>query len=643
MKILRAVAPGLLVGAALGAAEMCLRMRGSLDEASVARRAGSLVLYAAVLYSFVFALAGAVSAPLLRQYGDTPARRRIRSLGWIAFGVTTALLVAWMGDVLWQSTLAVRAGSLGLALGLGIGAGWLASGLARRLIGDRAIPPRSAASRLTWSVTALVAIGMGAGWGSWVQSRSAPPPPSRPAPAAAAPDGSRPNILLVVADTLRPDPLGCYGSPKGLTPTIDRLAGSGVLFRNAYAQSSWTLPSVVSMLSSTPPVENGFTDFESVIPSGLRLLPEVLAEAGYQTLGIVGNPLMAGRRGFERGFDLYDVYNQELEGRLALSRSVGGLLRLTGLAETEDRKKIPLPWLEAHPPFFSTRLTFYVHDEELNERRLRYAPPPRRGPRFLYVHYVAPHSPYLAHPYRLLPSQPRFEPGNLEILKSLYDGEVSYMDAILGDLLEELKAEGFLDHAIVAFVSDHGEEFLEHGHWEHGHSLYQEVLRVPVVLAGAGLPKGRRIAGDIQLLDLAPTLVDLAGLPVPEGFRGRSLRPLVAEAGEGVPPGWARPIFADLSSRYLNRGLDFRSAMADGWKLIRRRRWPGGALITEEVYDLRSDPNERSPGPDATALPNGLASALDAYEATARRRGSGEAVTLTDEEKDRLRGLGYLQ
>ena len=202
MKILRAVAPGLLVGAALGAAEMCLRMRGSLDEASVARRAGSLVLYAAVLYSFVFALVGAVSAPLLRQYGDTPARRRIRSLGWIAFGVTTALLVAWMGDVLWQSTLAVRAGSLGLALGLGIGAGWLATGLARRLIGDRAIPPRSAASRLTWSVTALVAIGMGAGWGTWVQSRSAPPSRSSPSPAAA--DGIRPNILLVVADTLRP-------------------------------------------------------------------------------------------------------------------------------------------------------------------------------------------------------------------------------------------------------------------------------------------------------------------------------------------------------------------------------------------------------------------------------------------------------
>jgi arylsulfatase A-like enzyme len=214
---------------------------------------------------------------------------------------------------------------------------------------------------------------------------------------------------------------------------------------------------------------------------------------------------------------------------------------------------------------------------------------------------------------------------------------VAYPDRELGRLLEQLARRGLLEQTIVCVTADHGEAFGERGEFEHGHDLHREAVRVPWIVAGPGVPAGVRIAAPVSLVDLAPTLLALAGLEVPAGVEGRSLFPAL---WAGAPP--AGPVFAETSSRYLSRGEHHRAAYDGSLRLIRVTD-PDGGVRAEAYYDAASDPGEERPldGPVTAGLaPRALAEALDDYARRAVPVREGRDAVVPDLEA--MRALGYV-
>ena len=643
----RLAAVGLLTGLAVGAAEITFIILRN-QEPSVLRRSEGLIAYGAILYGTLFALLFLAAGGLLRLGGLRGWRAAMGSgralLAGFTVGIVAGSVCIAEGEFfLFWAPLPARLAVLAFSLAVAAGAGWLAARLlARRgggwldralgLFGPRVLVPSALVVLALVGGVYLLKLRGGPG-------RESTPPGGRPvARTASGAQTKPPNILLVVVDTLRADGLGCYGGTKGGTPAADRLASEGVLFEEVTAGCSWTLPSVASILTSTDPGEHGLVDFDGNVPSDLGWLPEHLSRQGYRCTGIIGNPLMSVGRGFERGFDLYDVYDYSLEAQLAASRVFSGVCRLSGLLGDMLREHHAILWLQGSPPFITTRLSFDVYDEELNDRLFRFADLGGGAPQFLYVQYVAPHTPYLPHPVGIIKSQPAFTPENSTLLKGLYDGEVEYTDRVFADLMERLERTGFLKDAIVVFTSDHGEEFKEHGRWKHGHTLYQQGLRVPVIIKAPGLPADRRIKRRVSLLDIAPTLLDLAGLPVLPSCRGRSLKSLALGEADDIQP---REIFSDVASRHLNPNHNLFSITQDDWKIIRRRR-TSGELVSEEMYRLDADPMERRRlVPEAAGgVGEELRARLDEFERTRRER---RGQSISDEEMQRLRALGYVR
>ncbi len=616
---------------------MSLRLLQGADP-SVARRLLPLLGYGACLGGAVLLLA-ALAASIGAAARRVPFAAGMP--GAAAGFVLYVALVKTAGGLLWRSGGAVRWGALLGSAAVSVLCAWLIS---RWFAARPHLVERHRRVFAPGRVAALSLAGMAAAAGIGFFATSSITEPAAPGAASAGRQG-RPDIILVLVDTLRADSVSALGGPAGSTPNVDALAGSGVRFLHAVSPSPWTLPSVASLLSASDPRSNGFGDFSSAIPESVTTLPERLGAAGYQCVAIVGNPLVSIERGFSQGFELFDVHNYSPESRLLFASAFSETLRLTGALGHLDRGKNPIPWFDpSRPPFLDTRLSFYVHDEVLNDRLFRYGAPDPERPLFLYMHYIAPHSPYLDHPYRLLKTMPVKAPENRDLMIGLYRAEVHYMDSVLGDLLARLRDAGRLDDAVIAFVADHGEEFLEHGRWEHGHNLFEESIHVPVVLSGDGLARrvpgfrpGSAVERSIELTDVAPTLAALAGAPIPPARDGgRDLLPLLGGAAEAYP---SRPIYSELVSRYLNEKDDYRAVQQDGLKLIRHRR-PEGELISEEAYDLRGDPSEKTPLTDWPEALRSLRAVLeDAEKAAIRHTGEG----LSDEELRKMRALGYVQ
>jgi arylsulfatase A-like enzyme len=330
----------------------------------------------------------------------------------------------------------------------------------------------------------------------------------------------RPNVLLVSLDTLRADRLGCYGYARGTSPNLDRLAAEGVVFTNCQAQAPWTLPSHMSLFTSLLPTHNGVDSLNKVLPPNVKTLTEVLRGAGYRTAALVNNGQMRAHWGFNRGFQTW----REFE----VDTPAGACENLTAEA---------VKWLK--------------HDGE--------------APFFLFLHYYDTHDPYEAPAeYRkrfgttLTGAQarklcfrnrtPALNLGGplLDDLMAAYDAEVAWLDHELGKLLAAVPA-----NTLVVVFSDHGEAFEEHGWTLHGATLYEEELRVPLLLRLPGAsPKERVISDPVMLLDVAPTVLAACGLPPQEQFRGTDLGPLWE--GRRAP---ARLIQAEtkavLEGRYL--------------------------------------------------------------------------------------------
>lgn len=432
------------------------------------------------------------------------------------------------------------------------------------------------------------------------------PPEVRPAAAAGAP-----NVILISIDSLRADHLHAYGYDRDTSPNLDRLAAEGTRFETVMSPTSWTLPSHMTLMTSLPPEKHGVTTQRMRLPGNLDTLPARLQRAGYDTAGIVSATYLDGLFGFSRGFDEYDDYS---------------LLHAAG---ERSRREITSPqlaqraidWLErraqARPgrPFFLFLHMFDVHYD--------YNPP-------------APFDHMFDPTYRgpvdgdvgtfRSPRAPR----DLQHLVALYDGEIAFVDAHIGEILTALHELGLENNTIVAVTADHGEEFFDHGAQGHNRTLYDEVLHIPLIIRYPGrVPAGRAIAGQVRLMDVGPTLLDLAGVRVhapAKPSQATSLASLLRGDSATVP---LLPAFGDL------RG-NVASIRLGGVKLIRDLH-----THREELYDLVADPHElhnlyRAHAPQFDKMRVCLSHWRSGATAT------GEQIELGDEERSTLQSLGYL-
>ncbi len=427
------------------------------------------------------------------------------------------------------------------------------------------------------------------------------------------PRATAPNIVLIVVDTLRADRLGCYGNGRGLTPNIDRAAARGVLFRHAHAQSAWTMPSVVSLLTSRYPHGHGVVSYGAVIRDREITLPGVLHEHGYATGAFVANALLGGLRG------KFEVFS---EPGSALSRAWElGLdaIRWRRLIQRSSRPIfLYLHYMEPHPPYGETAKL-----------------------RDLVGSRAAPDLPPLSRAMLLSRTVPLSSDAMAALLDT-YDAEVAEADEQIGSLLDALRIEHVLDHAIVVITADHGEEFSDHGSMGHGHTLYEELIHVPLVMTLSGRTRPVAIDEPMSLIDVAPTLLELAGITVPPSFEGHSLASRITEDGivdrlRGSVARWlGEPgtIFSELIDREGDASRTLRAVIRGAQKAVTR----GDAVPT--FYDLATDPGEHA----SAALSSHDRDRLERLLGTLPLV-PGEPPSLRpidDAQRRQLRALGYV-
>jgi arylsulfatase A-like enzyme len=428
---------------------------------------------------------------------------------------------------------------------------------------------------------------------------------------APAPRG---NLILISVDTLRADHLGCYGYQRPTSPNIDRLATGGVLFEHAEAQAPWTLPSHATMLTGLLPARHGMLDDGRRLPSGIPTLAESLQQAGFRTAGFVNVVHLAPSFGFARGFDTYTVEPTHAGQIQTVSAGrVGGAIQV---------------WIDEHrdEPFFVFFHTFDVHTDYRPAETFQKA-------------FVGPYHGTLEGTSRALREASAggraFGPDDIAHVRDLYDAGIRQLDENLRGLLDFLDRSGLAKETFVVLTSDHGEEFGEHGRFLHGHSLHDELLHVPLIIRGPGIPSGVRVPERVGLVDLVPTLQALLGVPPFAVSDGRDLAPLWRGTGDAAP----RPVFAetDRHTRLRDSTPHLVSVTLGSHKLIRDLTHDRSTL-----YDLDADPGElddRAAAEPATVAR--LQHWIDGY--LVLRLGGAPDRTLTDDQLEQLRALGYAE
>lgn len=459
-------------------------------------------------------------------------------------------------------------------------------------------------------------------------------------PAADADDGGAartgevpegPNIVLVMADTLRADVTDPVSEP-GLTPNLASLASQGVRFRNARAHSSWTRPSVATVFSGRYPSSHGSMFRMDALSDELDTIAEQLHAGGYRTHGIVTNFVTAPYFNFQQGFDDY-VY---LEPRHLLGADeVTSKLRLHGLLTSLHRALAPDA---VHPG------TQYRSGSEVTDAALRWLQGYRARASatdryFLFVQYMDPHDPYFAHPHDGDAPSRKTVPYPAASMRhrfwSLYRGEVAYWDRQLGRLLDGLRADPGWEDTLVLVFSDHGEEFMEHGGWWHGDTLYEEVVRVPLVVRLPGdEAAGKIFSQKVGLVDVAPTLVRLGGVDVPDSYQGHDL---FAGADESIFAE-QQHVGNDLYS------LIYESQDGPLYKVIACNADNPRDLPSRSLFDLSADPTENKnlAATHQVVLHEALGKLAQAMNGAARGAVEAKPVQMDEATQHRLHELGYV-
>jgi len=430
--------------------------------------------------------------------------------------------------------------------------------------------------------------------------------------------GRASNLLVFLLDTTRADHLGCYGQPGAATPVIDSLAARGVLFSETRSHSSLTPVSASTLLTGVLPTRHGvrslFLVREQEIAPGVGTLAESLSRSGRRTAAFVAAAPMGARYGLDRGFGHYSEGFREHAERLRAEKTGNPYQR-----RADEVADDAIAWLSrsGQEPFGVLLHFFDPHDgalvppRDFLEPRLSMALPEDFDRR---QHLAGIEDP--------------------DLLRELYRAEIAFVDREIGRVLDSLEERGLLEETLVVVAADHGEGLGQHDFWTHG-LLWDEQLRVPLILAGAGLPEGRIVAGRARLVDLVPTLAELLALTTPGPLDGESLLPWI----EDPTPAEERALYAEVHHAVgdrLGRDTEIYSLSSGGWKLVHR---PATGL--HELYNIAADPGELENLHSAThPVARMLASQLVEMGAV-----SGEIARVEDlsaEDRSMLEALGYL-
>ncbi len=434
-----------------------------------------------------------------------------------------------------------------------------------------------------------------------------------------------PSVVFILIDTLRADYLGCYGFDGPISPNVDRIAETAYVFEQGYATAPWTKPSIASLFTSLYPLVHQVTNHDGrwwgegssevekgVLPERATTLAEALGARGYTTAAFVANPWITAEYGFAQGFDTFNA-----EG-------------------------------------------FYPPATKILERAMAWLDTAPVDPLFLYLHFMDVHGPYRASEpgvaslarsasvrsditlddtaYEAIPAYLRKPPWasrpearRLETWRARYGGGMLDLDAMLGLLLDRLERDGRLADSWIVITSDHGEELYEHGGWNHGQTLFEEQIRVPLILRPpGGLSARRTITSTVSLMDLLPTLVRIAGGTAPPGIHGEDLAPLLT--------GETRERFN--VSTATTEGPELASLRAGSYKLVLDQ-----ASGAARLFDLAEDPGEQEDlAPGNPELTQRLEAVLRETVARVAQGGAFEAgsVEETEARREVLKSLGYI-
>jgi arylsulfatase A-like enzyme len=446
---------------------------------------------------------------------------------------------------------------------------------------------------------------------------------------------SRPNIFLLTVESLRPDHMGSYTGERDTTPNLDAFARESVVYEDAHSVTSWTLASHASMFTGLYPTAHGAVESRSRLDGEIATLADLLAQHGYQTAGFASGPYLARRHNLSQGFEYYD-------DSPATVGTQGGA-----------HDDVTNPSLESAIIHFLFDRRYKVFD--------RYRDPER--PLFLFAYYWDPHYDYIPPPpfntmfveegaerigvrgYEssgLVTS--KISPAELSYVLSQYDGEIRFTDFYLGRFFEVLKKAGLWENSVVIVTSDHGEEFFDHGKKGHKNSLYSESVHVPLIIKHPRSARTGRDSRLVSLVDLFPTILELAGAEVPSAHQAMSLLDL--------DPDPDRSIFFELLSTLYHRLTDGEGFVRDDEEWLAVRRGDSKLVVVPadrriELYRVSTDRGEQEDiAGDEPQMVADLQSTLDAFREESRllaQGGGEEQADLDPEQIERLRELGYLE
>ncbi len=432
-----------------------------------------------------------------------------------------------------------------------------------------------------------------------------------------------PNLVLISIDTMRPDFLGCYGYERDVSPAIDALATEGTVFEDVTSASPWTLPSHATMLTGQYPSTHGVETSERALTE--TTITSWLKQAGYQTFAVanahnVGHP----RYGLLAGFDPdHAVYVPEIEVNGGPIFNRAKLILQHGMRMLDAR--------DPELPFFLFLHFYDVHTDFTPEERWRQAfvEPYQGDMSTVTIEMVKKRN-------KVLRGQDVFRPEDFAFLEQMYDAEIRTFDERMKVFFDYLEAKGLSDETVVCITSDHGEEYGEHGSILHGRTHYQELVRIPWILRGPGVPAGQRVERPVHLVDVVPTLLSLAGMPALPGVDGYDAT-LSWRDPSALPS--LRYLFSEADHNNLVNGQTRNNFK----KSVRLENWVLHYNLvtgTKELYDLEKDAFERN---DLAAQePERVQQLFEKLEAYMQREGSAKDIgEVSAEEQEKLEALGY--
>ena len=455
-------------------------------------------------------------------------------------------------------------------------------------------------------------------------------------PTNAIPVADSPNVLLIVLDTTRADILSCYGSEYHTTPRIDDLASYGVLYRRAYSTNFWTLPSHATILTGLYPGEAGATSETNHLPTENETLAERLHSVGYRTAAVVANAWVSEERGFSQGFDdFFEAWREMPPPDISLPASAG----YPAFEHASD-------WIAGHAsdpgPFF-----LFVN---FNIAHLPYKPPPAERCRFWskpWREERVQKAMSIKSEWSVATGKAELDDRTYRLMRELYASEVSIADGWIGQLIDQLAQCGKLDNTLVIVTADHGEHLGEHDLLGHPPSMYECVLRVPLIIRYPKLFQPGKIVEDlVSLTAITPTILDACGLHDDVGLTKPGTLSLAADEFDGPPFVIAengRPInalhltatrFPDFDADSIDYRM--RSIREGRHKLV----WKVG--VGTELYDLRRDPGERNDLSDQ--LPEVRDDLLNQLRDLYGGNHTDQPLFRSQDEETRarLRALGYI-